>query len=108
MTTITIGGSHGEMEVDPATGLILRTLYTCAAGGDHWCEECRNLGYPEVVRFDVWEWATAYPDERLGEEITSIDILDIGYWCQDGTYEPAAYDWREQFRQQQREEGSPA
>ena len=49
-----------------------------------------------IVKFDIDEWERHYgkPMRRL----YSIDILDLGYWMKDGSYEGPEHDWRREHR----------
>lgn len=62
---ITIHGTHGTLTID-RSGQLLAADYD----GD---------GYRDIQRFDSYTGAE-----------TEIDILDIGYWLTDGSYEAAA------------------
>jgi len=81
MKTITAFSSHGTIDFDSETGLVIsQTL-----------DECNDCCPNNIGTFDVKEYARTYghkPD-------TDIDILDLGYWLKDGTYEEPAYDWRD-------------
>jgi hypothetical protein len=56
--------------------------------------------YEEIVKFDLDEWRHEYPGEELAG--ISVDILDLGYWNDDGVYTELATDWRREFRRQRR------
>lgn len=45
--------------------------------------------YSSIVKFDLAEYRRHY-----GKTDTQYDILDLGYWCSDGKYEPAEEDFR--------------
>ena len=71
--TVTIGGSHGELTVDRATGTILdRPEGYC-------CEDCDGPGYGDIARFDP----VVFERER---EFDHFDILGTAYWTHDGTF----------------------
>jgi hypothetical protein len=82
---VTAQGSNGSFTFDPKTGEVIQ----------HEPDPSSDEPYTNIVRVDVAEWRLAYPGEAL-EDV--IDILDLGYWMKDGTYEPPAEDWREDFR----------
>ena len=51
-----------------------------------------------TVRFDLDEWHREYPGEKLGG--ISVDILDLGYWDDEGAYTEPAADWRQVFKRE--------
>lgn len=73
-TTILITGSHGELRVHRETGVILERT-----GCD--CGECAG-GYGDIVIFNP-------TDIRREERASVLDILWVGYWDDEGRYEPA-------------------
>ena len=100
----TVVGSHGTLYVNSSTGKVIE-LYP--DGSDE---------YADIVRFDVTEWVQAHC-ARLGSPVSTqralelasvsvggllagrtVDILDLGFWMIDGTYEPAEPEWREEER----------
>lgn len=82
----TVYGNGGEFRVDSLTGRVLNLTPS----------EEPQAGYFSIVAFDVAEWKKCYPSEVL--EGRSIDILDLGYWLEGGTYEEPAQDWRDDRR----------
>jgi hypothetical protein len=54
------------------------------------------------VRVDVFEWKMFYCEALLDD--TEHDVLDFGFWCEDGTYVPPSYEWREDARENRRED----
>ncbi len=78
MTTFQVYGSHGDLTVATASGRVL--AYEPIGDGD----------YRNVTFFNIAEWRQTYP----GEVPHQIDILDIGYWTQEGEYVPPVADWR--------------
>lgn len=86
MANFNVGGSHGELEVSVSSGYVLGCDLIAEQDGE----------YMDIVRFDIWEYAKEYPNETLGG--SHVDILDIGYWMIDGTYEPPREDWRNDYR----------
>lgn len=78
-----VEGTWGRLKVDRFDGHVY---------GLYDAPECPNgeRGYHDIVRVDVAEWKHTYPNE----EFNGCDILDIGYWMADGTYEPPVLDWR--------------
>ncbi len=78
MSTFQVYGSHGDLTVASASARVLDYLPI----GDG---EYRNITF-----FNVAEWRQTYPNVVLDH----IDILDIGYWTQEGEYAPPVEDWR--------------
>ena len=50
-----------------------------------------------IDRLDVVEWQYSYPFDDITDG--ELDILDIGYWNKDGSYERPCYSWREEREQ---------
>lgn len=49
---------------------------------------------PDINMFDLVEWKHYWqrnPDH-------DFDILDLGYWLKDGSYEPPVLDWRQEAK----------
>lgn len=75
---VTVGGNHADLTVHAATGVIVKRRNHCD------CTDCGGRGYDDIARFDPvvfarWNW----PGGRY-------DILECGYWTQDGGYQE---DW---------------
>lgn len=85
MTTGTVYGSHGHIEINLETGDVISIYHYSGSEGD----------YSDIVKFDTQEFKQAWP-ERSGAE--TFDILDIGYWTASGYYEPADTFHREEIR----------
>ena len=68
-TMATVYGSHGEIDIDPATGDVIRVRLDPETDDPH---------YTQILQFDIPEWKRAYPTES--ELPAAIDILDLGYW----------------------------
>jgi len=70
MRVFVVGGTHGKLTVNAANGNVV--AYAC------------SIHYANISRFDVLrykkEFGEAIPDE--------VDIVDIGYWMDSGSYEP--------------------
>jgi hypothetical protein len=82
MNVCIIEGSWGRLHVDTETGDVLRLT-----GAPKDAEsEC----YHDIARFDLEEWKRFYNQDTC----RGADILDVGYWTKDGTYEPAAANHR--------------
>jgi len=69
-----VGGSHGVLTVDKATGIIVDRGQGCD------CEDCEGVAYSYIARFDPLTFAGS------GAQ-TSFDVLGCGYWLHDGTYQ---------------------
>jgi len=78
MTTFQVYGSHGDLTVASASGRVLAH------------EPIGEGEYRNITFFNIAEWRQAYP----GEVPHQIDILDIGYWTEEGEYAPPVVDWR--------------
>jgi hypothetical protein len=78
MTIFQVYGSHGDLTVASASGHVL--AYEPIGEGE----------YRNIALFNIAEWRQAYP----GEVPRQIDILDIGYWTEEGEYAPPVADWR--------------
>ncbi len=78
-----VNSSNGHLKVDKQTGSVMQ----CIMDGE---------GIDKIKRFDLQEWKKYYPDKELPD---SIDILDLGYWNKDGSYEEPVYDWRNEVKQ---------
>jgi hypothetical protein len=77
--SIEVFGTYGTLTVDTADGLV--TDYEPSASGDD---------YKIIKKVNLSEWRTHYYAEPFGR----IDILDLGYWTDEGRYEPPTADWR--------------
>jgi hypothetical protein len=78
---LAVASSHGKLIVRKRDGAVLPDL------SRYDDDELR-----QIERLNLAEWQ-AYWKEYLPD---SGDILDFGYWNQDGSYEPPAQDWRDQ------------
>ncbi len=89
MNTFLVFSSHGEITADKETGNVIKIDLTCDCKHN---EQCIN----NIKQFDVNEFKMYYSKE-IPE---SVDILDLGYWLNNGGYEEPAHDWREEIRRQ--------
>ena len=80
MTTFTVHGNYGQLTAKVSTGAVIE--YEPNKEG--------QTDYADIIRFDVEEYAAAYPSENL----EWIDICDIGFWTTAGEYEPPVSDFR--------------
>ena len=74
-----VHSSHGEFEIDE-NGIVIKFDANPEADAD----------YHNYVRFDLPEYKKHY-----GELDTEYDILDLGFWQKDGSYEAPEKDFRE-------------
>ena len=74
-----VHSSHGDFVIDE-NGIVTKFK----AGG--WVQP----DYHNYVRFDLPEYKKHY-----GELDTEYDILDLGFWKKDGSYEPPEKDFRD-------------
>lgn len=79
---ITVYSSHGELAVEPITGLVIK------ADSDYYDSD-PNDGVRDIVRFDIEEFCIFW-----GCPPQDADILDMGFWTETGDYVPPSMDWR--------------
>jgi hypothetical protein len=77
----TVHSSHGDIELDWEGKIVSPT----PASFDE--------NYGDVVRFDLAEYKKYYAG-LSSEKYMEFDILDLGFWLENGKYEPAEDDWR--------------
>ncbi len=80
-----VGSSGGSLRVNVQDGLVIQ----CTTIQD----EDNEL--KQIVRFDIEEYKTYY---KVDDIPGHLDILDLGYWNKDGSYEPPVEDWRNEMR----------
>lgn len=80
MATFIVRGSHGELEVDGTSGLVVA--------------RAKPDAYRAIVRFHLEEWCRTH-GQTTPVAAGTIDILDLGYWTGAGQYEPPAFDFRQ-------------
>lgn len=92
-----ISSSSGTFVITSPHGRILEMNLTQS-------EDAKS--YREIERFDIAEFNDWY-FRRYGLQanLDHLDILALGYWLTDGTYEPPAHDWREEVWSPLEEEG---
>jgi hypothetical protein len=80
-----VGSSNGELQVDVTTGVVVSVnVYT------------NDSGLEKINSFDVKEWEEYYGKPiPVGEH---IDILDLGYWHDNGKYTHPEFDAREEIK----------
>jgi hypothetical protein len=83
--TFCVASSGGSLEVDRVSGDVIE------------CTTHRNEDneLKRIERFDLQEYKMHYNVARIPEQ---LDILDLGYWSKDGSYEKAVGDWRNEMR----------
>ena len=83
---LTVRGSDGNLNVNSITGEVVSREYV----------EDDDSPYHQIIRVDLAEWRAALQAaDVLGREACGdVDILHVGYWSEDGHYEPPAYDYR--------------
>lgn len=86
---IHVNSSHGTIDIFPNGQVVSFTA------NDPKDEDAKNLA--RIVRFDVEEWK-----QHWNQDLPKgwMDILDLGYWLDNGKYEPPVQDWRDNFRDQ--------
>jgi hypothetical protein len=83
--TFAVFSSGGSLKVDAQNGVVVE------------CTTDRNEDNElrQIVRFDIEEYKVHY---NVGEIRGDLDILDLGYWNQNGGYEQPVQDWRNEMR----------
>jgi len=87
-----VRSSHGGFKVDWNGNVINLELFMPEEA-----KETEDLKH--IVRFDLDEWRR-YHESLKDDPWDSIDILDLGYWLDDGSYEEPEWDWRREMREQ--------
>lgn len=82
MNCFVVYGNYGDLIVNRSNGVVLR--YEPARDSETGTE------YGHILRFDIDEYAAAYPGEQLGY----VDNCDIGFWTKAGQYEPPLPEFR--------------
>lgn len=89
--TITVWGNYGELDIHRETGEVLS--YQPA--------DDTTPDYADIVRFDVAEYqawlASTTVTTATWDQIESIDVVDIGFWSKDGSYEPPVAEHRDEL-----------
>lgn len=84
--TTTIYSSNGELTVSAETGEVLSCVeYEDSEGA-----------LSDIRRFDLAEFKATYPDADLAD--AHLDILDVGFWADNGKYTGPELDWRNEGR----------
>jgi hypothetical protein len=88
---ITIESSWGEITTDDEGNVLEMDVLEIDDSG----ERCYLL---DVVKFDIAEWDKWY-EAKFKEESPKpdeFDVLELGFWKKDGTYEEADKEWRKE------------
>jgi len=87
---ITIHSSWGIITCDDNGKVITKDLYETV---DEPCYLANAVRF-DIDEFDRWhEACTGTPSPKPSE----FDVLEIGFWNEDGTYNTADNDWRKQI-----------
>ena len=89
---ITIESSWGEVTTDDQGNVVELDVLEVDDDG----ERCYLL---DVAKFDIAEWDIFY-ENRFKEpspKPSEFDVLDLGYWCKDGTYVEPNHKWRNEI-----------
>jgi hypothetical protein len=87
---ITIESSWGTIETDEQGNVLNK--YLCEVDGEH-------CYLADVVRFDIQEFYTWF-EKKFKEPSPKqydFDVLDLGFWREDGSYDTADMDWRDRM-----------
>lgn len=89
MNTFNVRGSWGNITVNADTGKVVTYTPDPPENGEY--------DYNNISKFDIDEWRNENPDETL--EGNDLDILDLGYWTNEGVYESPDYTWRKEIKE---------
>ena len=84
MSVYTVCSSNGELRCD-LNGVVVECV--CYPGGDEYIRQ--------ITKIDLNEYIAEYgaiPDHK------GFDILDVGYWSKDDTYEPPCQNYRDDIK----------
>ncbi|WP_338578662.1 hypothetical protein V8J38_16800 (plasmid) [Brevundimonas olei] len=84
MKTFEVTGTHGQMTVCAASGIIEKRF--------HFDD---TEAYRFICEFDIKEWCRFWQADIAG---THLDILDLGYWGARLSYTPADAEWRAEVK----------
>jgi hypothetical protein len=97
MSVFYVYGNWGTLECALDTGVVQRY---CPNDDGEWFDifdmaaHSHLDGYYHIIACDIAEYRNTYPNE----DISHIDILDIGTWDLSDNYVPAAEDFRREAR----------
>jgi hypothetical protein len=88
---ITIESSWGEVTTDDEGNVLELDVLKIDEDG----ERCYLL---DIAKFDIAEWDKWYEDKfkEASPKPADFDVLSLGYWRKDGSYEPADKSWRDE------------
>lgn len=90
MMTIEVYGSWGPFQVNARTGVVVTPVHERLCIDE--TEGGTYDGYARIARVNLAEFEAYWGEDPASH--SSIDILDLGYWTLDGTYEPPDLRWR--------------
>ncbi len=84
---IIVCSSNGNLTINAETGVVTNWEIFEGKGVD------RSIG--DIAKFNLEEFKKYYNLQEIDlNRYSEIDILDLGYWVKDGTYEEPEMDWR--------------
>lgn len=83
--TFKVDGSYGTLTIDDSGAILKR---------ENEPEDDEESGYDNIERFDVQEYI------QYNGRLDDTDILLIGYWNKDGSYEPPVYEYRKRIEKE--------
>lgn len=98
---ITFSGNYGEFDVNAESGIVVEHRpdeeeIAAWAEDDLAAGRPAGVGYKDITRVDLDERRRWYAEH--GETLSAIqpdgDILDVGFWTEDGAYCEPQVDWR--------------
>ena len=88
--------SNGELTVNDSGQVLACEMY-----GEPDPEDNPENGLDKIVKFDMDEWYRSYSRGKAylrnalkAGWLGTVDILGIGYWLENGRYEPPEVGWR--------------
>jgi hypothetical protein len=94
-----VHSSHGTLEIDD-TGKVTGIIADGKTGAIILPNEGLSFLFT-IERFNLKEYGEHYSESGH----TEFDILDLGYWTTDGTYEPPVEQWRKQIEEELAKKG---
>lgn len=86
-----VNGSHGTLHCDPVTGDVLSV-----DGGDE-LDDYRDIVRVNLPEYVQWLQKIAKIDPAAGQRQSGADILFVGFWTKDGSYEGPEEDARQDY-----------
>jgi len=78
-----VHSSHGDFRISMRSGEVFEFHQ----------DSPDETGYENILQFDLLEYFDKY-DKESRSDVQEFDILDLGYWMDDGSYEPPDEAWR--------------